>query len=85
MENASVNVGEAVAVSGGGGLLHLLQYGILPFAILIIIVVLVLLIRHKKSKSSFDETDVIICPNCGTVLGNGKNFCTKCGTKIKSE
>ena len=74
---------------------HLCKYVSLKLAYLILIVgiigvvlvgisSLLLLFKYMKNRSSFDETYLSICPKCGATIVEGKNFCTKCGTKIKN-
>lgn len=41
-------------------------------------------INHSVSSFSNQNTsNVSICPNCKTPVGNGISFCMMCGTKIK--
>lgn len=52
--------------------------------VFVVIISLFLLSKYMKNRSSFDETNLSICPKCGATIVEGNKFCTKCGTKIKN-
>ena len=56
----------------------------LPLIILAIIIIVLLVVHYKKSKSISNEDITSTCPKCGNKIMAGKNFCTKCGTKINN-
>lgn len=61
-----------------------LSFLFIPFSILICLIIILLVKHLKKERTLRKEKEVSICPQCGSQIMAGKNFCTKCGTKINN-
>lgn len=54
---------------------------IVIISIILIAVVVILFVKNTKKNNSINAS--VVCPQCGKLVENGKNFCTSCGTKIE--
>ena len=54
---------------------------IVIISIILIVVVVILFVKNSKKNNSINAS--VVCPQCGKIVKNGKNFCISCGAKVE--
>lgn len=78
MSTALLTVSASPASPASGGLIVI---PIVIISIILIVVVVILFVKNSKKNNSINAS--VVCPQCGKIVKNGKNFCISCGAKVE--
>jgi hypothetical protein len=70
---------ESIPASPASG--GLIVIPIVIISIILIAVVVILFVKNSKKNNSINAS--VVCPQCGKIVKNGKNFCISCGAKVE--